>query len=68
MYKLSSKGPRIFTKGQLETKGFRPTNGEAFLVFEIENTDLPIEIRAKLKKLKLRPEPYYITFAKLFEI
>lgn len=67
LYLLGSKGPRIFTKGQLEEKGFKPKHGEVFLVFDIENTDVPTEIRTKLKNLKLRPEPYYITFEKLFE-
>ena len=67
LYLLGSKGPRIFTKGQLEEKGFKPKHGEVFLVFDIENTDVPTEIHTKLKNLKLRPEPYYITFEKLFE-
>ena len=40
---------------------------EVFLVFDIENTDASTEIHTKLKNLKLRPEPYYITFEKLFE-
>lgn len=67
LYLLGSKGPRIFTKGQLEEKGFKPKHGEVFLVFDIENTDIPTKIRMKLKNLKLRQEPYYITFTKLFE-
>lgn len=67
LYLLGSKGPRIFTKGQLEEKGFKPEHGEVFLVFDIENTNVPTEIRTKPNNLKLTFEPYFITFEKLFE-
>lgn len=67
LYLLGEKGPRIFTKDQLVAKGFKPSHGEVFIVFDIENTELPTEIHARLKNLKLKPEPYYITLLKLFE-
>ncbi|MCQ2265528.1 MAG: hypothetical protein MJZ46_05755 [Bacteroidales bacterium] len=40
MYELKQNGARIYTKGQLEGKGFSPTKDGIYLVYELKNKNL----------------------------
>lgn len=69
LYLLSDKGPRVVSKEALKKKGFDPSHGDIFLVFDIEDVEHPIDIDASviLPNVKQSFDPYSIPFAELMK-
>ena len=69
LYKLNEKGPRFVTKQSLIERGFNPSHGEYFLVFDIVDPYNPqiIEPEVVLPNVKAKFDPYFISYSELMQ-
>ena len=75
LYKLVSKGPRIFSKEKLEKLGYKEPSGEYYLVYDIEGKPEPefegmkwnIRLLDGYKKGNLSASVFYVSLADLMK-
>lgn len=69
MYLLNEKGPRIVSKQTLIDMGFDPSHGDFFFVFDLIDTEHPIEIDPSviLPNVKAKYNPYFLSFSEVMQ-